>query len=55
MGNPVLDSKDDSFDKKQIQIIVVIVVKLIFYYQNTDMSVFFLHFKNLFILHQIRK
>ena len=37
-------SKDDSLDKKQIQIIVVIVVKivkLIFYYQKTDMSVFF--------------
>ena len=27
-------SKDDSLDKKQIQIIVVIVVKLIFYFQN---------------------
>ena len=27
-------SKDDSLDKKQIQIIVVIVVKLIFYYQK---------------------
>ena len=51
-------SKDDSLDKKQIQIIVVIVVKvvkLIFYYQNTDMSVFFLHFKNLCIFASDKK
>ena len=55
MGNPVLDSKDDSFDKKQIQVIVVIVVKHIFNYQNTDMSVFFLHFKNLCIFASDKK
>ena len=51
-------SKDDSLDKKQIQIIVVIVVKvvkLIFYFQNTDMSVFFLHFKNLCIFASDKK
>ena len=51
-------SKDDSLDKKHIQIIVVIVVKvvkLIFYYQNTDMSVFFLHFKNLCVFASDKK
>ena len=48
-------SKIDSLDKKQIQIIVVIVVKLIFYYQNTDMSVFFCISRICVSLHQIRK
>ena len=43
-GTQFSTSKDDSLDKKQIQIIVVKVVKLIFYYQNTDMSVFIFAF-----------
>ena len=33
-GELFSNSKDDSLDKKQIQIIVVKVVKLIFYFQN---------------------